>query len=1650
MATLSLKISIPEKSLVKTIQFDPSILVYDACRAITEKFAEVNQGLGSAKDYGLFLTDEDPKKGVWLEPGRSLAYYMLRNGDQVEYKRKIRNLRVRMLDGSVKTVLIDDSQPVANLMVVICTKIGITNHDEFSLLREPSLDESKESNYSTGTMTLGRRSAKEKDTYKTLDPEMLKLRKKLKTDDDLDWVDHSKTLREQGIDEEETLLLRRKYFFSDNNIDSRDPVQLNLLYVQARDAIIAGTHPVTIDQSAQFAGLQCQIQFGDHFENKHKAGFLDLKEFLPKDFAKQKGVEKKIFDNHRKHGGLNEIEAKSKYAQLARSLPTYGVTFYLVKEKMKGKNKLVPRLLGVTKESVLRLDEKTKEIIKTWNLTTVKRWAASPNSFTLDFGDYSDSYYSVQTTEGEKISQLIAGYIDIILKQKKAKDRMGISGDDGAAMIDDVVAPLRPNYIQNQTLPKARPVDNASVAMPAILRNVGNAQTINGGQMPVSQLPDIKTHTHLAYSAAQSPRQPLLHTPQMSPPQKALLSNINNAREAIKRAQIDLDNRRQPDYGTLPSSQAKKHVTFDLTKKALNAQLSNINAATAQMITLTSVPEEEMDHPALEEAITAVTSNLPEVTRDVKVIAALMEDDDKGDRLIDATRRLCSAFTDLLNAAEPNAKSPRQDLLSAASKVGEATQYLLYTIGEEDEYDRETADILLSLAKGIANTTAALVLKAREVATQCEDEPILQNKVISAATQCALATSQLVACAKVVAPTIDNPACQQQLTEASKEVAKAVENVVQVTQEAIRDEQLIGDLKNAAAAVAHALNDLLNHVRTVGEQRHERRVVVEPVIEQTAAVDTIYTATDRIFSSQGDASEMVKQAKVLAKATVQLINDLKGQAESQPDSDTQKRLIVAARLLADATARLVDAAKGCKSNPDDTASQAALTKAAEELRVATSQAATDSGKTRAQTITKQVTLISKSQVEREEDDRPELPPPPPPEVLRDVAEEVASHQKIRDMQQMTTQSEQRSHTTFSESRVEVKRSSERQMFFKEEMRSFSNGHSQHSTSDMVDNGTKSPLIINQIQGQSRGTQACQCAASTVSGIIGDLETTIMFATAGTLIPENENETFADHRENIFKTAKALVEDTKTLVAGAAASQEQLAIAAQNAVMTMVQLSEVVKQGAASLGSTNSEAQVLLINAVKDVAGALGELIDATKSASGKNVNDPSMTYLKEAAKVMIINATSLLKTVRTVEDEHQRGTLALESTIEAISQEMRAFDSNEPPTRKSSPEDLIRVTKPVTLATAKAVAAGTSGKQDDVIVAANMGRKAIFDVLVTVKQAAYSTESTELRHRILSSGRNCAYHYRQLLQMVHKAVHRTSGATVEEKQHFIAMSRTIASAVTEIVTSAEVLKGNDWVDPEDPTVIAETELLGAASSIEAAARKLASLQPRRTSVKVPDDDMNFDEMILDAARSITAATAALVRAASAAQRELILSGRVDSRPTSMSDDGQWSNGLISAARHVAAATHSLVEAANDLVRGQASEEKLISAAKLVASSTAQLLVACKVKAEANSQGMRRLQEAGNAVKKATEALVQAAQKAISHEEEHTLVLPKRRVSVIANEISMKEIILRKEKELEEARQKLAQVRKAQAHKQLTNKLEVHHHYESHTISNSSS
>jgi talin len=136
-------------------------------------------------------------------------------------------------------------------------------------------------------------------------------------------------------------------------------------------------------------------------------------------------------------------------------------------------------------------------------------------------------------------------------------------------------------------------------------------------------------------------------------------------------------------------------------------------------------------------------------------------------------------------------------------------------------------------------------------------------------------------------------------------------------------------------------------------------------------------------------------------------------------------------------------------------------------------------------------------------------------------------------------------------------------------------------------------LTHSFQTSAKGTQACINADNAVNGIVADLNTVIMFATAGTLKSEVEVDSFSNHRESILRSAKTLVEDTKALVtvsASAHIQQEDLAQGVQTSVKTITKLSDAVKLGAGSLGCDQPDAQVLLINAVKDVASALSELI----------------------------------------------------------------------------------------------------------------------------------------------------------------------------------------------------------------------------------------------------------------------------------------------------------------------------------------------------------------------------------------------------------------------------------------------------------------------------
>ncbi len=149
---------------------------------------------------------------------------------------------------------------------------------------------------------------------------------------------------------------------------------------------------------------------------------------------------------------------------------------------------------------------------------------------------------------------------------------------------------------------------------------------------------------------------------------------------------------------------------------------------------------------------------------------------------------------------------------------------------------------------------------------------------------------------------------------------------------------------------------------------------------------------------------------------------------------------------------------------------------------------------------------------------------------------------------------------------------------------------------------------------------------------------------------------------------------------------------------------------------------------------------------------------------MVTKVSSLLKTVKNVEDEAGRGVRSLENTIDSIDADLEEYNSPRPPKATASPEDLIRSTKGITLGSAKvraavwlvltwwfvvssviytsrahdthththtqAVSAGNSCRQVDVTACANLGRKAVSELLLNCKAAAVANATNEEdRHR---------------------------------------------------------------------------------------------------------------------------------------------------------------------------------------------------------------------------------------------------------------------------------------------------------------------------------
>lgn len=347
------------------------------------------------------------------------------------------------------------------------------------------------------------------------------------------------------------------------------------------------------------------------------------------------------------------------------------------------------------------------------------------------------------------------------------------------------------------------------------------------------------------------------------------------------------------------------------------------------------------------------------------------------------------------------------------------------------------------------------------------------------------------------------------------------------------------------------------------------------------------------------------------------------------------------------------------------------------------------------------------------------------------------------------------------------------------------------------------------------------------------------------------------------------------------------------------------------------------------------------------------------------------------------------------------------------------------------VADGPNGDHSELIKTVTTFSSAIGDVLINSKGLTRLARDDNMADSISNYARESAVTAENFLTGLFSSV--ISSLPVEEKTELV-INKNIETQqeLQKLSRLAEQLAPKfqeNGTANDDLGDRVDREMSRAADAVASANARLNELMSKPRDASVSKFDVQVHEAILQAAIAVTSAIAALIKAATECQQEIVAEGRGSSSRTAyLKKHNRWTEGLISAAKSVAGSTNVLIETADGVLGASNSPEELIVASNEVAASTAQLVAASRVKASFMSKTQQKLEDASKSVTKACRALVNQVQDVLSQRSsaeakeqvDYSKMTPREfRTAAMEQQVE----VLKLEQQLTSARNKLFEIRK---------------------------
>eukprot|EP01119_Soliformovum_irregulare_P020537 TRINITY_DN6672_c0_g1_i1.p1 TRINITY_DN6672_c0_g1~~TRINITY_DN6672_c0_g1_i1.p1 ORF type:complete len:859 (-),score=298.15 TRINITY_DN6672_c0_g1_i1:9-2585(-) len=223
------------------------------------------------------------------------------------------------------------------------------------------------------------------------------------------WLNPSRTLREERVLESSKLTLKIKYWSIVRKLI--DPIAVRLYYHQIQKNVIKGIWHCSERTALRLAAYQLQTMYGDHQPEKHRVGFFDngtIQAFLPPSVVEKNPLDylqNRLFTIHANLKGMQKLEAQSKYIEVAKRLPMYGVTIFDVTEDS------VPRKLGIAEDGFLITKKGSLIDFDFYPFADLASWGQTMHGFEIHISHPDKKpHFGFFTACGQTMSELLSDY----------------------------------------------------------------------------------------------------------------------------------------------------------------------------------------------------------------------------------------------------------------------------------------------------------------------------------------------------------------------------------------------------------------------------------------------------------------------------------------------------------------------------------------------------------------------------------------------------------------------------------------------------------------------------------------------------------------------------------------------------------------------------------------------------------------------------------------------------------------------------------------------------------------------------------------------------------------------------------------------------------------------------------------------------------------------------------------------------------------------------------------------------------------------------------------------------------------------------------------------------------------------------------------